>query len=39
MAYIASDPCTDTSDRSPESTASSSMQASPYAVAEVPAHP
>ena len=29
IAYIASDPCTDTSDRMPESAASSSRQARP----------
>ncbi len=39
IANIASEPCTDTSDRRPESPASSSMQASPYAVALVPAQP
>ena len=39
IANIASEPCTETSDRSPESPASSSMHASPYAVAEVPAQP
>jgi hypothetical protein len=39
IANIASDPCTDTSDRTPESTASNSRHASPYAVALVPAHP
>ena len=32
IANIASEPCTETSDRSPESPASSSRQASPYAV-------
>ena len=37
MAYIASEPCTLTSDRTPESPASSSRQARPYAVALVPA--
>ena len=39
IAYIASDPCTDTIERSPESPASSSRQARPYAVALVPAQP
>ncbi len=39
IANIANDPCTLTSDRSPESPASSSRHANPYAVAEVPAHP
>ena len=39
IAYIARDPCTLTSERTPESPASSSMQARPYAVAEVPAQP
>src|SRR5688572_16056696 len=39
MGNIASEPCTDTKDRVPESPASISMQAKPYAVAEVPAHP
>ena len=39
IAYIASDPCTDTSERMPESTASSSRQASPYDVADMPAQP
>ena len=39
IANIASDPCTDTSDRMPESPASSSMQVSPYAVAPAPAQP
>src|SRR5689334_23393811 len=39
IAYIASDPCTDTRLRTPLSPASSSMQASPYAVALAPAHP
>ncbi len=38
-AYIASEPCTLTKLRSPESTASSSRQATPYAVALVPAQP
>ena len=36
---IASDPWTLTSERIPESTASSSRQARPYATAEVPAQP
>src|SRR5689334_10245352 len=39
IANIASDPCTDTKDRRPESTASSSRHATPYAVALMPAHP
>ena len=39
MANIASDPWTETSDRTPASAASSSRQASPYAVALVPAQP
>ena len=39
IAYMASDPCTLTSERIPESPASSSRQASPYAVALVPAQP
>ncbi len=39
MAYIASEPCTLTSERIPESPASSSRQARPYAVALVPAQP
>ena len=39
IEYIARLPCTDTTERSPESPASSSMQARPYAVALVPAHP
>ncbi len=39
IAYIANDPCTDTSERMPESTASSSRQANPYDVADMPAHP
>ena len=39
IANIASEPCTDTKLRSPESTASSSRQAMPYAVALVPAQP
>ena len=38
-ANIASEPCTLTKLRSPESTASSSRQATPYAVALVPAQP
>src|SRR5262249_50658808 len=36
IANMASEPCTDTRLRSPESAASSSMQARPYAVALVP---
>ena len=39
MANIARLPCTDISDRIPESPASTSMQASPYAVVLVPAQP
>ncbi|SHS67872.1 Uncharacterised protein [Mycobacteroides abscessus subsp. abscessus] len=39
MAYIANDPCTLTNERIPESPASSSMQASPYAREDVPEHP
>jgi hypothetical protein len=39
MAYMASDPCTETSDRTPESPASNSRQANPYATAEAPAQP
>ena len=39
IANIASDPCTLISERRPESAASSSMQARPYAVAVVPAQP
>src|SRR5699024_9991869 len=39
MANIASDPCTDTSERRPESTASSSRQARPYWVAVDPPQP
>jgi hypothetical protein len=39
IAYIASEPCTETSERTPESTASSSMHARPYATALVPAQP
>src|SRR5207342_1343479 len=39
IANIASEPCTLTKLRSPESTASSSRQATPYAVAVVPAQP
>ena len=35
MGNIASDPCTDTKERSPLSPASSSSQATPYAIAEV----
>src|SRR5581483_4311726 len=36
---IASEPCTDTSDRTPESPASSSRQVSPYATALAPGSP
>ena len=39
MAYIASEPCTETSERMPESAASSSRQASPYCTARRPAQP
>ncbi len=39
IGNIARDPCTDTNDRIPESPASSSREARPYAVADVPAHP
>ena len=39
IANIASEPWTETSERTPESTASSSAHASPYAVALVPAQP
>ena len=39
IAYIASEPCTDTRLRTPLSPASSSMQARPYAVALAPAQP
>ena len=39
IANIASDPCTEQNDRSPESPASSSRHVSPYAVADAPAHP
>jgi hypothetical protein len=39
IAYIASEPCTETSERMPESAASSSRQARPYCTAEAPAHP
>ncbi len=39
IANIASEPCTDTIERSPLSPASSSRQARPYAVALVPAQP
>ncbi len=39
IANIDSEPCTDTRLRMPESPASSSMQASPYATALAPAHP
>ena len=38
-AYMARDPCTETSERIPESAASSSRQASPYCTALAPAHP
>ena len=39
IANIASEPCTEQNDRSPESPASSSRHVSPYAVAEAPAQP
>src|SRR5215210_8615404 len=39
IANMASDPCTETMLRTPESPASSSMQASPYDTAFVPAQP
>ena len=39
MANIASDPCTEQNERSPESPASSSRHVSPYAVADAPAQP
>ena len=39
IGNIASEPCTDTKDRNPLSPASSSSLATPYAVAEAPAHP
>jgi hypothetical protein len=39
IAYIASDPCTLTRLRRPESTASSSRQARPYWSADAPGHP
>ena len=39
MAYIASEPCTETSERMPESAASSSRQARPYCTALAPAQP
>jgi hypothetical protein len=39
IAYIASDPWTETRLRTPLSPASSSMHARPYAVAVAPAHP
>ena len=39
MAYIARLVCTETKERKPESHASSSWQASPYAVLPMPAHP
>ena len=39
MANMASEPCTDTSERRPESHASSSSQATPYSTAPRPAQP
>ncbi|CAM5735891.1 hypothetical protein SMICM304S_08824 [Streptomyces microflavus] len=39
IAYMASEPCTETSERIPESAASSSRQASPYWTALAPAQP
>ena len=39
IANIASEPCTEQNDRSPESPASSSRHVSPYAVADAPAQP
>jgi hypothetical protein len=39
IALIASDPCTETNVRRPESPASSSAAASPYSTAERPAQP
>jgi hypothetical protein len=39
IAYMAREPCTLTSERMPESPASSSRQARPYATAEVPWQP
>ena len=39
MQNIASEPCTETSERSPESTASISAQAMPYCVADAPGQP
>src|SRR6516164_885211 len=39
MGNMASEPCTDAALRSPESAASSSRQATPYAIGPVPAHP
>ncbi len=39
MGNMASDPCTETKERSPLSPASSSSQATPYATAEAPAQP
>ncbi len=39
IAYIASEPCTETRERTPESAASSSRQASPYWTALAPAQP
>ncbi len=39
IAYMASEPCTETSERMPESAASSSRQARPYWTADAPAQP
>src|ERR1700756_3125077 len=39
IANIASEPCTETIDRTPESAASSSVQARPECTAEAPPHP
>ena len=39
IALIASEPCTETKVRMPESPASSSIAARPYSTAERPAHP
>ncbi len=39
IAYMASEPCTETSERMPESAASSSRQARPYWTCEAPAQP
>ena len=39
IANIASEPCTEQNERSPESPASSSRHVSPYAVADAPAQP